>query len=119
MLYFIKKGVDLNHPHLTRDWRIWLEYLCWCIQAKMKSNLYWPVWVRYWWYKRFGQPIYHPPIVNKMWRVVKFWLRARTGERSHRCEFTDPKRGALYGGTDAGFMNEYFEKFIENISGEL
>jgi hypothetical protein len=50
------------------------------------------------------------------WDKVQGWFRKHTGDRTHRCEFTDKKRGALYGGKDGGFMEKYFEKFIENIS---
>jgi hypothetical protein len=50
------------------------------------------------------------------WSRVERWFRNRTGGRSHRCEFTDKTDGALYGGTEGGFMDKLFDQFIENIS---
>lgn len=44
------------------------------------------------------------------------FFRARTGGRTHRCEFTDKIEGALHGGKKGAFMDAYFEKFLENIS---
>lgn len=51
----------------------------------------------------------------KPWDRAERWFRQRTGERSHRCEFTDAKEGALYGGQRGAFMDEYFEQLIRNI----
>jgi hypothetical protein len=116
MISYFTKDIDLKNKNLTHDLHIWLEYLCWCIQAKMKSSLYWPRWVRVRWFKLFGFPIYHPPLINKPWRTVKFFLRSHTGGRSHRCEFTDPKKGALYGYDNGAFMDLYFDEFIRRIS---
>jgi hypothetical protein len=52
------------------------------------------------------------------WNRIERFFRARTGGRSHRCEFTDSGIGALYGGQEGAFMDKYFEQFIGNISGE-
>ena len=54
-----------------------------------------------------------------LWKQMRAIVRKGRGGRSHRCEFTDKERGALYGGKDGGFMNEYFEQFIQNISRDL
>lgn len=49
------------------------------------------------------------------WGCIQKWFRSRTGGRSHRSEFTDRQRGALYGGMEGAFMEDYFERLIENI----
>jgi hypothetical protein len=53
------------------------------------------------------------------WKRLRAIVRKGRGGRSHRCEFTDKERGALYGGKEGGFMDAYFEQFIRNISGDL
>jgi hypothetical protein len=52
------------------------------------------------------------------WDRVQRIFRKGTGGRTHRCEFTDPQRGALYGHNEGPFMNAYFDKLIENISAD-
>lgn len=52
------------------------------------------------------------------WDRVTRWFRRHTGDRSHRCEFTDKTRGALYGGQEGGYMNKLFEQFLHNIETE-
>ena len=49
------------------------------------------------------------------WRWLYRQFKRHTGSRSHRCEFTDRERGALYGGREGPFMNRYFEQFLRNI----
>ena len=49
------------------------------------------------------------------WEQIARWFRSHTGGRSHRCEFTDPKRGALYGHKEGAFMDRLFEQFLKNI----
>lgn len=49
------------------------------------------------------------------WRRVMHWFGRRTGGRSHRCEFTDRERGALWGHTEGPFMDRIFERFLENL----
>jgi hypothetical protein len=51
------------------------------------------------------------------WKRVQRFFRGFTGGRSHRCEFTDPYRGALYGHNEGAFMDKLFEQFIKNIEG--
>ena len=54
------------------------------------------------------------PFVRPWWRVADF-IRRGTGGRSHRCEFTDPQRGALYGHQHGAFMDAYFDALLDNI----
>jgi hypothetical protein len=53
------------------------------------------------------------------WNWVARFFRRFTGGRSHRCEFTDREKGALYGGKEGAFMNRYFEQFLANISRDV
>ncbi len=53
-----------------------------------------------------------------VWNRIAGFFRAKTGGRSHRCEFTDPMRGALYGHNEGPFMNAYFDRFLERIGDE-
>lgn len=145
--YFMR-GIDLQNPKLTRDWRIWAQYLCWCIGQWMTFHQpYLPMWIRCRLLRWFPQqrwamqwrmwefwvsqgydltnvpkPLPWPicphgegPFVSP-WNRVAGWFRRRTGGRSHRCEFTDPQHGALYGANDGPFMDRLFDQFIENIS---
>lgn len=54
-----------------------------------------------------------------LWNRVANIFRKFTGGRSHRCEFTDPYRGALYGYKEGAFMNKHFEQLIRNISDDF
>jgi len=49
------------------------------------------------------------------WKAIARWFHCHRGGRSHRCEFTDSSRGALYGGQEGGFMEELFVQFLRNI----
>lgn len=49
------------------------------------------------------------------WNRAQRLLRKGTGGRSHRCEFTDPESGALYGHNEGAFMDAYFDQLIANI----
>jgi len=147
MIRFVMKGVRFRDPRLTRDWRIWVQYLCWCIQAWMSSHKpilpsfiriwairRWPdrinmTWrMREWWQDGLGadvskipKPLPWPLCESAMgpflapWNQVERFFRSHTGGRSHRCEFTDPKHGALYGGQDGPFMDEMFDEFLKKI----
>lgn len=147
MIRFIAKGVRWRDPRLTKDWRIWLQYICWCIQAWMSNhNPILPGFIRIWALKRWperyhltwrmsewwrdglgadmtdiAKPLPWPlgeaamgPFI-KPWEKTKRFFRGHTGGRSHRCEFTDPKIGALYGGQEGPFMNELFDEFVRKI----
>lgn len=150
MIGFLAKGIDLQDSRLTRDWRIWVEYFCWCVgfwmmchhphlpmRVRMRVlqwfpqerwNVQWHMW-DFW--VRQGidlsnapKPLPWPVCPHGLgpfavpWTRIARWFQRRTGGRSHRCEFTDPEHGALYGGTDGAFMDRLFERFIENISDE-
>lgn len=52
------------------------------------------------------------------WRRIRSWFWQHTGGRSHRCEFTDLKRGALYGHCEGAFMDEYFNELLQRIDSE-
>lgn len=54
----------------------------------------------------------------KPWQRIASIVAKGTGGRSHRCEFTDKHKGALYGHKNGAFMNALFEQFIANISDE-
>jgi hypothetical protein len=49
------------------------------------------------------------------WNRLQNLVRKGTGGRSHRCEFTDPESGALYGRNKGAFMDDYFDQLIANI----
>lgn len=109
----MKKLSPFNHP------KIYIEYLCWLIQWQLgKVTWCYPLRFRVEWWKRTGKDnlCYMPG--EKLLRRAQRFFRNHTGGRSHRCEFTDPERGALYGGTDGGFMDAYFERFFNEISDE-
>jgi hypothetical protein len=81
----------------TRDLRIWFQYGCWSLQNWMgKQNLRSPI--------------------RKPWRKLARFVRTGAGGRSHRCEFTDPKMGALYGHREGAFMDRLFDQLLTNIS---
>ena len=142
------RGIRWRDQRLTRDYRLWLQYLCWCIQSWMSFHKpILPSFIRGWALRRW------PDRFNRTWRMHEWWrdglgadmtgiakplpwplceaafgpflkpwnrierfFRSHTGGRSHRCEFTDPKIGALYGGQQGAFMDLLFEEFLENIS---
>lgn len=147
MSNYFTKGIRWRDPRLTRDLRIWAQYLCWCISSWMSFHKpILPMFIRVWamrrWPERMGmtwrmrawwrdglrsdvskipKPLPWPlceaamgPFLTPWDRVTRFF-RSFTGGRSHRCEFTDPQQGALYGGQDGPFMDELFEVFIERI----
>jgi hypothetical protein len=71
MIGFIMKGIDLKNSNLTRNPRIWLEYLCWCIQYQMSVHKpYYPGWVR-------GLVLKYYPHANERWSIhwnmVRIW----------------------------------------------
>lgn len=53
--------------------------------------------------------------VRLVWKRFLRIFSNQKGEYSHRCEFTDREKGALYGGKEGAFMNRLFEQFLENI----
>ena len=56
--------------------------------------------------------------LNPLWIKLRHFIGKGSGRYSHRCEFTDKERGALYGGKDGAFMNDLFAEFIGNISSD-
>lgn len=54
-------------------------------------------------------------IFYKPWRAIINILRKGTGGRSHRCEFTDPEHGALYGHKEGAFMDRCFDVLLQRI----
>jgi hypothetical protein len=121
-------GIRFRDPRLIRDYRIWLQYLCWCIQSWMSSHKpILPMFLRVWAYRlgadvsEIAKPLPWPLGEAAMgpflapWNRVERFFRDRTGGRSHRCEFTDREAGALYGGQQGPFMNKLFEQLLENI----
>lgn len=118
MINHFTKGIDPKYP-MTRSWRIWLEYFCWCVNTALPFGVMWPMWVRIFTLRRFGKHFVFVPILNPALQRLKSWFRHHTGGRSHRCEFTDKNHGALYGHSEGAFMDRYFEKFIQNISRDL
>lgn len=116
----------------TRNPLIWLQYLCWNIQWWMECHKpYMPSWwkkrviLHYAYTDKHGQRrVAMTPRVNALlrgpfvppWNWIARQIRRGTGGRSHRCEFTDKRHGALYGHHEGAFMNRYFEAFIVNIS---
>lgn len=69
MIRFITKGVHFRDPRLTRDYRIWLQYLCWCIQSWMSSHKpYFPLFIRVWAFRRW------PDRINVHWRMYNWYV---------------------------------------------
>ncbi len=94
----------------TRHFMDWITYNNWLRTGWQPKPEYRPLpWF-------VGEAAIGPLV--KPWSRVGHFFRAHTGGRSHRCEFTDRRRGALYGGQDGAFMNKLFDQFIENISGD-
>jgi hypothetical protein len=115
----------------TRNPRIWFQYLCWTIQFWMMIHrphvvpsvlrvLITRLWMRTW--PTGEKPKKLPAWLHWIWvahlpgwsRVEQLFRRC-TGGRSHRCEFTDPHHGALYGYNEGAFMNKLFEQFIRAV----
>lgn len=91
-----------------------------------RYNLTWQM--REWWQKGLGYDVSNIPKPLPWplgeaalgpflppWNRAERFFRSHTGGRSHRCEFTDPKIGALYGGQEGPFMDQLFEQFLRNI----
>ena len=141
-----------DRQQLTRDRKMWREYLCWCIGNWMDMHRpIYPLWLRHrllnlyplerhgtsWRMFRHWQEIQPDnttlhllrplpwyigtyalgPFVRP-WKAIARWFHRRRGGRSHRCEFTDSSRGALYGGQEGGFMEELFVQFLRNIEAD-
>ena len=138
-----------DRKKLSRNPKIWLEYLCWCIGNWMDTHKpYYPRRLRRWLHgryapERFGTtqfqyrfwlslghdtdriyqyrplPWYVGPHAIgpfiPVWNAVARWFHHHRGGRSHRCEFTDFQKGALYGGQMGAFMDRLFEQFMKNI----
>ena len=113
------KGVDFRDPRLTKSPRVWWQYFWWCISVKIPPQPYLPHFFRLWYIKRTKKNIISWPVLRGVWPYLRRFVNRRKGEFSHRCEFTDKKDGALYGGTSGGFMNRLFEEFIERISADV
>jgi hypothetical protein len=110
-----------NHKPYYPDWlRFWLRkrypdsQYCkkWQVEFYKKNDPRGVTILKPWpWY--VGDHCFGPFL--KPWGKVVSFFRGFTGGRSHRCEFTDPEHGALYGHNKGAFMNRLFEKFIERI----
>lgn len=124
LCWCITAWMDEHNPYLPKWMRRWLyqhleprrlhvsqwQYQFWCEQNPGADRSSWP--------KPLPWPICpgaQGPFVGP-WKSARAWLAQHRGGRSHRCEFTDRENGALYGGTEGGFMNKLFDQFIENIS---
>lgn len=103
------------------------RFLCRFFPDERRYHLSWRTW--YWWRDGLGTEVDFKPLPWWVgegfigpfvipWNKTRGWFRSRTGGRSHRCEFTDPRRGALYGGVEGPYMDRYFEQFIAAISDE-
>lgn len=89
--------------------KVRFEYLCWKIQAWMGGRTpYAPIFLQI-----RGVPYDWLPV--RYWRRVQRLFRQHTGGRSHRCEFTDRQKGALYGHNYGAFMDDYFNKFVDSL----
>ena len=104
---------------------MWLRRIILTRTAKERHGLSWRM-IRFW---ESNNPDYEPhykplpwfigpyaigPFKRPWMRIARFFRRF-TGGRSHRCEFTDREKGALYGGKEGPFMDRLFEQFIQNI----
>jgi hypothetical protein len=128
---------------------IWFQYFCWNVQFWMNTHKpYYPLRLRIWLlngyderrhqitrqmvrvWENLGRTEYPEPLPWYIgtaalgpfvgpWSKAARFFRRLTGGRSHRCEFTDPEQGALYGGKEGAFMDRYFEQFIANISRDV
>ena len=66
-----------------------------------------------WWVGEHALGPFHR-LPERLTRPLYRWSGA-----SHRCEFTDKERGALYTGIVDPFMDRLFEQFIQNISRDV
>lgn len=111
----ITSGIDLRHPNIIKDWHVWKEFVWYVIYVNTPHNIYYPPWFQMLTYK-VGYLIQQPPWwFRRPFTFIRNASRKRTGGRGHRCEFTDKKMGALYGGTEGAFMERTFQEFIDNL----
>lgn len=111
----IISGVDLKHSNITKNRKIWKEFMWYIIYVNCPTNIYYPLWFQILTYK-LGHLIQQPPLfLRKPFVLIRNQSRKRTGGRGHRCEFTDKNKGALYGGQEGAFMEKLFQKFIDNL----
>jgi hypothetical protein len=113
-----------HKPYLPVRLRIWLWRF---FPDRMRHHVSWQQY-RFWLEQPYNDPATLPkplpwPVCSSFvgpfvgpWDRVTHWFGRRTGGRSHRCEFTDKKRGALYGHKEGAFMDRLFDRFLERIS---
>ena len=107
---------------------LWLR--CWLL-SKYSSERHFVTWTAVrWWQSHLSHfeltedniplPWYIAPGAIgpflKPWRKLAGWFIGHTGGRTHRCEFTDPQMGALFGHRNGAFMDSYFAVLIDRIS---
>lgn len=66
-----------------------------------------------WWLGQYA----FGPLERPWWNLTRLVNKGRGG-RGHRCEFTDPEMGALYGHKNGAFMDRMFDVFLSRIDGE-
>jgi hypothetical protein len=96
-------------PDRRRHHVSWHQYRFWLEQpyndpATLPKPLPWPIC-----------PAFAGPFVAPWDRLTHLIARG-AGGRSHRCEFTDRRRGALWGHHEGAFMDRLFDAFVEEIS---
>lgn len=68
MIRFILTGIDFRNPNLTRNPRLWAQYLCWCVQHYMMFNKpILPGFIRIWAHRRW------PERMHMTWRMREWW----------------------------------------------
>lgn len=69
MISHFTRGIDLRDKNLTRNRRIWLEYLCWCVSAWMDTHKpVYPIRLRVWLYRLYPDTVYQPQHSIDNWR---------------------------------------------------
>lgn len=109
---FFLTGIHFDNPRLTRDWRIWLQYLCWCIKHWMMFHKpYLPMFVRGWAYRHYGNERFH-----QSWRMREWW---RDGLGADVSKIAKPLPWPLCETAEGPFVRPWsrVERFFSNHTG--
>jgi len=103
---FILRHYPETRFHMTKStWERWAENS----DFDKTNKDFWPLpWF-------IGESALGPFI--KPWNKLASFVRRFRGNHAHRCDFTDPKNGLLYGG-DGETMNNLWHEFMRRINYE-
>jgi hypothetical protein len=110
-------GIHFNR-NLSRNPQIWGRYLAWWAYNNLQSWL--PLAIPRSILRSWPDHVIQPLIKVNMgawhrWLNLLKPLQRVVGRNAHRCDFTDPECGLLYGG-DGEEMNRLFDGFLANIA---